>query len=88
MSKSSQPAFQFPTAAIEVERAVSELRYGRPVVISEGDRKIAAFALDCVAPSLFDQFASVTENRHGLLLTARLLATSLAVSTTATTSLL
>ena len=70
MSKSSQPAFQFPTAAIEVERAVSELRYGRPVVISEGDRKIAAFALDCVAPSLFDQFASVTENRHGLLLTA------------------
>ncbi len=70
MSKSSQPAFQFPTAEIEIERAVSELRYGRPVMISEGDRKIAAIALDCVAPSLFDQFAAVTENRHGLLLTA------------------
>jgi GTP cyclohydrolase II len=70
MSKSSQPAFQFPTAEIEVERALSELRYGRPVVISQGERKIAAVALDCVSPSLFDQFSAVTENRHGLLLTA------------------
>lgn len=70
MSTSSQPAFQFHTAEIEVERAVSELRYGRPVVISEGKRKLAALALDCVAPTLYDQFAAVTDNRHGLLLTA------------------
>ncbi len=70
MSISSQPAFHFPTAEIEVERAVAELRYGRPVVVTEGERKLAAVALDCVAPSLFDQFAEVTENRHSLLLTA------------------
>ncbi|MGC4407616.1 GTP cyclohydrolase II RibA [Rhizobium rosettiformans] len=70
MSKSSQSAFQFSTAEIEVERAVAELRYGRPVVVTEGERKLAVLALDCVAPSLFDQFGAVTENRHGLLLTA------------------
>lgn len=70
MSKSSQPAFQFATAEIEVERAVAELRYGRPVVITEGDRKLAAVALDCVAPSLYDQFAAATDGFHNLLLTA------------------
>lgn len=70
MSNSSQPTFQFPTAAIEVERAVAELRYGRPVLLAEGSRKLAVVALDCVAPSLYDQFAAVTEGRHSLLLTA------------------
>lgn len=70
MSKSSQSAFQFSSAAIEVERAVAELRYGRPVVLTEGERKLAVLALDCVAPSLFDQFASATDNRHNLLLTS------------------
>lgn len=70
MTNSSQPAFQFPTAEIEVERAVAELRYGRPVLVTEGERKLAVVALDSVAPSLFDQFAAVTEGRHKLLLTA------------------
>lgn len=70
MIKSSQSAFQFSSAAIEVERAVAELRYGRPVVVTQGERKLAVLALDCVAPSLFDQFAEATDNRHNLLLTA------------------
>ncbi|MCZ8178023.1 MAG: GTP cyclohydrolase II RibA [Rhizobium sp.] len=70
MTKSSQSAFQFSSAAIEVERAVAELRYGRPVVVTQGERKLAVLALDCVAPSLFDQFAEATDNRHNLLLTA------------------
>ncbi len=70
MSNSSQSAFQFSSAQIEVERAVAELRYGRPVVMTEGGRKLAVLALDCVAPSVFDQFAAATENRHNLLLTA------------------
>lgn len=70
MTKSSQSAFQFLSAAIEVERAVAELRYGRPVVVTQGERKLAVLALDCVAPSLFDQFAEATDNRHNLLLTA------------------
>ncbi|MDH4439282.1 MAG: GTP cyclohydrolase II RibA [Rhizobium sp.] len=70
MSKSSQAVFQFSTPEIEVERAVSELRYGRPVLLADGRRRLAAVALDCVAPSVYDQFAAVTEDRHALLLTA------------------
>ncbi len=56
MSKSSQAAFQFSTPEIEVERAVSELRYGRPVLLNEGKRRLATLALDSVAPSVYDQF--------------------------------
>ena len=70
MSKSSQAVFQFSTPEIEVERAVSELRYGRPVILTEGSRRLATLALDCVAPSVFDQFANATDERHSLLLTA------------------
>lgn len=70
MSPISQSAFEFTTPEIEVERAVAELRYGRPVLLSSGERKLAVLALDAVAPSLYDQFAMVTENRHSLLLTA------------------
>lgn len=70
MSPVSQKAFQFTTPQIEVERAVAELRYGRPILMSSGARKLAVLALDAVAPSLYDQFARVTENRHYLLLTA------------------
>ncbi|EHS50034.1 GTP cyclohydrolase-2 [Rhizobium sp. PDO1-076] len=70
MSSTSSSAFQFSTPAIEVERAVSELRYGRPVILKEGSRHLAAVSLDCIAPSLYDQFASATDDSHALLLTA------------------
>ena len=53
----------------EVERAVAELRYGRPVIMRDGNRRIATLALDCVAPMIFDQFARATDNRHSLFLT-------------------
>ena len=54
MSPISQSAFEFTTPEIEVERAVAELRYGRPVLLSSGERKLAVLALDAVAPSLYD----------------------------------
>lgn len=70
MSPISQQAFQFTTPEIEVERAVSELRFGRPIVLTSGPRKLAVLALDAVSPSLYDQFAMATDRSHSLLLTA------------------
>ena len=70
MSSLNQQSFEFSTDAILVERAVSELRHGRPVLVSDGQRKLAAVAIDCVAPSLYDQFAAIVGDRHELLLTA------------------
>ncbi|MFD1745380.1 GTP cyclohydrolase II RibA [Rhizobium helianthi] len=55
--------------AIEIERAVSELRYGRPVVLTEGESAIAVSALDALAPDTFDQFAAVSAQQHVLYLT-------------------
>lgn len=70
MSHGTQPTFQFTTPEIEVERAVAELRFGRPVLFSSNERKLAVLALDAVAPSIFDQFAMAVDNKHSLLLTA------------------
>ncbi|QCI99443.1 GTP cyclohydrolase II RibA [Agrobacterium larrymoorei] len=70
MSHGTQPTFQFTTPAIEVERAVAELRFGRPVLLSSNERKLAVLALDAVAPSIYDQFAMAVDNKHSLLLTA------------------
>ena len=66
MAKSD--SFEFSTPAMEVERAVAELRFGRPVIIKDGDVRLAALALDCAAPQVYDQFAKVTDKRHALLL--------------------
>ncbi len=70
MSQSNETAFQFSTVAADVERSVSELRYGRPVIFTAGGRKLATLALDSVAPPVYDQFAAACDHRHGLLLTA------------------
>ncbi len=58
-------------SAIAVERAVSELRYGRPVLLRDQDQTLAVLALDAVQPKIYDDFASVTNNDHQLLLTRR-----------------
>ncbi|MDQ1195969.1 GTP cyclohydrolase II RibA [Agrobacterium sp. SORGH_AS 787] len=70
MSSAAQAAFESSTPEIEVERAVSELRYGRPILFSSNERRLAVLALDAVAPSVYDQFAMATANSHSLLLTA------------------
>nr|WP_272213683.1 GTP cyclohydrolase II RibA [Marinicella sp. W31]MDC2879639.1 GTP cyclohydrolase II RibA [Marinicella sp. W31] len=61
--------FESVSPEIEVERAVAELRFGRPVIMRDGDRQRVTLALDCVAPSLYDRFARAAENRHSLFLT-------------------
>ena len=70
MSKADNFGFQFATPAMKVERAVSELRFGRPVVLQSGDTTLAVLALDCVSPSIYAQFANATDNKHSLLLAA------------------
>lgn len=58
-------------AAIRCERAVSELRAGRPVVLSEGaGQRLAVIALDSATARSFADFAAVAEDRHYLFLTA------------------
>lgn len=56
--------------SVEIERAVSELRYGRPIIMVSGDERLAVLALDSVTPETYNQFADVSENRHVLVLTA------------------
>ncbi|QLF71662.1 GTP cyclohydrolase II RibA (plasmid) [Peteryoungia desertarenae] len=70
MTQTGDFGFRFMTPAMEVERAVAELRFGRPVLLANGSQKLAVLSLDCVAPSVYEQFASATGNRHKLLLTA------------------
>ncbi|MBB4063711.1 GTP cyclohydrolase II RibA [Gellertiella hungarica] len=69
---SSYEGFDFAglDPAVEVERAVSELRHGRPVLLAEGERRLAVLSLDCVAPGVYEQFARATGDEHRLLLTA------------------
>ncbi len=69
MSMAENMNFETLTPAMAVERAVSELRFGRPVILEDGNTRHAALALDCVSPQVFAHFASVTGNRHVLLLT-------------------
>lgn len=70
MSMDSPFARLVVNPAIEIERAVSELRYGRPIVLVDGDSAIAVTALDSLAPETYDQFAAVSGGKHELILTA------------------
>lgn len=70
MPSAIHSAFNSVAPEIEVERAVSELRYGRPIIFTSKERRLAVLALDAVAPSVYDQFAMATQNSHSLLLTA------------------
>ena len=57
-------------AAIRCERAVAELRAGRPVVISaEGGQRLAVIALDSATASSFQTFADLAHGQHYLYLT-------------------
>ena len=68
MPQADSNSFQFSTPAMEVERAVAELRFGRPVILSTGGRQMATLALDSVAPGVYDQFAAATDHHHALYL--------------------
>ena len=56
-------------AVIRCERAVAELRAGRPIVIRSGSRSIAALALDAATPGIYDAFAVAAAHEHQLFLT-------------------
>ncbi len=58
-------------AAIRCERAVAELRAGRPVLLHDGQgQRLAVIALDSATASSFAAFASAARERHYLFLTA------------------
>jgi GTP cyclohydrolase II len=56
--------------AVRAERAVAELRAGRPVVIQTSSGATAALALDAATPSVFRAFATAAEGGHELFLTS------------------
>ncbi|MGI2035410.1 GTP cyclohydrolase II RibA [Rhizobium panacihumi] len=56
-------------ARISCERAVSELRYGRPVIVETDGLAYAALSLDTATPEMVKRFAEITQNQHELFLT-------------------
>jgi GTP cyclohydrolase II len=71
MTRADEGGFHFASPATQVERAVAELRYGRPVILQDGSRQLAILALDSVAPVVYDQFAAAADARHALFLTSQ-----------------
>jgi len=70
MSAADSTLFGDP-AAIRCERAVAELRAGRPVVISGAPaQRLAVIALDSATARSFDAFAALAGGRHYLYLTS------------------
>lgn len=58
-------------AAIRCERAVAELRAGRPVVLTAaGGQRMAVIALDSATARSFEAFAALAAGRHFLFLTS------------------
>lgn len=70
MTPFDDQGFQFASPAMQVERAVAELRFGRPVVLGDGSHRLAVLALDSAAPSVYDQFAAAVDEKHSLFLTS------------------
>ena len=68
MPKADHSGFHSLTPQMQVERAVADLRFGRPVVIRDGSSRMAALALDCTQPSTFDTFAETVQQNHSLYL--------------------
>ena len=58
-------------AVVACERAVAELRAGRPVRLGNTDgQQLVVLALDCATPASYDAFAEQAAQQHQLLLTA------------------
>lgn len=70
MTRTDDHSFQFASPEMQVERAVAELRFGRPVILRDGTQSLAVLALDSAAPSVYDQFAAAVDDRHSLFLTS------------------
>lgn len=61
--------FRFDDAAMRAERAASELRYGRPVLVRGQGGTSAALALDSTSPAILSRFAKAVNETHLLYLT-------------------
>lgn len=70
MTSSDDHGFEFASPAVQVERAIAELRFGRPVILRNGSHGLAVLALDSAAPVVYDQFAATVEGTHELFLTS------------------
>ncbi|WP_279482177.1 GTP cyclohydrolase II RibA [Aureimonas sp. SK2] len=57
-------------AKVNTERAVSELRYGRPVLVATGDARFAVLAVDAAAPGDVDRFFGTEPGETSLFLSA------------------
>ena len=68
-NEADQQDFRFDDAAMRAERAASELRYGRPVLIRGQGGTLAALALDATSPAILDRFAKAAGEGHALYLT-------------------
>ncbi len=58
-------------AKINTERAVSELRYGRPVIVRSGGASFAVLAVDAAAPAETDAFFAAGVEGVDLFLSAQ-----------------
>jgi GTP cyclohydrolase II len=66
----TSPLFGNPSA-VACERAVAELRAGRPVRLGASDgRQLVVLALDCATPASYAAFAASAGQQHQLLITA------------------
>ncbi|MYZ50318.1 GTP cyclohydrolase II RibA [Propylenella binzhouense] len=54
---------------VRVERAVAELRAGRPVLLASDSGPLAVLALDATTPAVYDRFAALAGGGHALHLT-------------------
>lgn len=58
-------------ACLAVERAIDELRRGRPVVVADGDRQLAIMALDLASDDSLARFEATAGQTARLLITGR-----------------
>ncbi|MEB2847211.1 GTP cyclohydrolase II RibA [Rhizobiales bacterium RZME27] len=70
-SSSAYPMFDASEASIVRERAVSELRYGRPVLLMHGNLQYAVVSLDTATPEILSRFGDIAANRQELFITAQ-----------------
>ncbi|PYE43094.1 GTP cyclohydrolase II [Rhizobium sp. PP-F2F-G20b] len=68
MRPESPFALNMSNPAREIEHAVSELRFGRPILLEQEGQSLAVLALDAVMPAVYDQFSNVVDGSHRLLL--------------------
>ncbi|MCJ8520079.1 GTP cyclohydrolase II [Pseudorhizobium tarimense] len=65
-----QASYEVEDSATRLERAVSELRYGRPVILEATNDAVAALALDAVSPAEYQRFARAAMGEEVLYLSS------------------